>query len=151
MSLIEDYWKKFNESNKDLDLYSPCLEEFYSKYNKLSKKKYYEYISESNVNITKYLIVIINNSSNAHGLCDFIKHQMLIKSIYIKIYLYKKKGLNYVIGPINIDSFEKMCFITNYIVNYIKRDVHTILKNTMENEIQIYFSDDPNNKILFYN
>lgn len=59
MSLIEDYWKKFNESNKDLDLYShsPCLEEFYSKYNKLSKKKYYEYILESNLDVTKFICI----------------------------------------------------------------------------------------------
>jgi hypothetical protein len=151
MSLIEEYWKRFNESNKDLNLYSPCLEEFYSKYNKLSKKKYYEYLLESNVNITKYLIVIINNSSNAYGLCDFIKHQMFMNSLNIKIYIYKSTGLEYIIGPINIDSFEKICFITNYIVHYIKRDSFTEFKNIMENDIKTYFSDDSNNKILFYN
>lgn len=151
MSLVDDYWKRFNESNKDVDLYSPCLEEFYSKYNKLSKKKFKEYLLESNENITKYLIVIINNSSNYGGLCDFIKHQMFIKSINIKIYLYKKKGLNYVIGPINIDSFEKICFITNYIVHYIKRDSFAKFKNIIESEIEKYFSDNLNKKILFYN
>ena len=51
------------------------------------------------------------------------------------------------IGPINIDTFEKMCFITNYIVYYIKRDDHTILKNIMESEIESYFTDNSNKKI----
>ncbi len=151
MSAVEDYLKKIIESNKDIDIYNPCLNEFFSDYNELSKKKFKEYFLESNLHIKKYFIVIINNSSNYGGVNDFIKHQMFMNSLNIKIYLYKSTGLEYIIGPINIDSFEKICFITNYIVNYIKRDSFTEFKNIMENDIKTYFSDDSNNKILFYN
>ncbi len=151
MSAVEDYLKKIIESNKDIDIYNPCLNEFFSDYNELSKKKFKEYFLESNVHIKKYFIIIINNSSNYGGINDFIKHQMFMNSLNIKIYLYKSTGLEYIIGPINIDSFEKICFITNYIVNYIKRDSFTEFKNIMENDIKTYFSDDSNNKILFYN
>ncbi len=151
MSAVEDYLKKIIESNKDIDIYNPCLNEFFSDYNELSKKKFKEYFLESNLHIKKYYIIIINNSSNYGGINDFIKHQMFMNSLNIKIYLYKSTGLEYIIGPINIDSFEKICFITNYIVHYIKRDSFTEFKNIMENDIKTYFSDDSNNKILFYN
>ncbi len=151
MSFVEEYLRRFIETNRDVDIFNPCLDEFFSNYNELSKRKFNEYLLESNDNISSYLILIINNSSRAGGLSDFVKHQMFLNSLNIKIYLYKSTGLEYLIGPLNIDSFEKICFITNYIVNYIDRDDKTTFKKIMEEDIKSTFIDNKNNKILFYN
>ncbi len=148
---IDDYLRKYINTDIDTDIFDPCLDEFFSNYNNLSKIKYQEYLLESNPNISDYLIIIINNCSSNGGLSDFIKNQMFMNSLNIKIYLYKNNSLEYIIGPININSFEKICFITNYIVYFINRDCRKTLKSTMENEIQEYFKNDKNNKILFYN
>lgn len=145
--------EKYLEQNidKTLDIFNPCLDEFFSKYNKLSKKRFFDYILESNPNLSSYLIIIINNSSNSNGLSQFIKEQMFLIDINVKIYLYKQKGLDYIVGPIRIDSFEKICFITNYIVNYIKRDLGTNFKFNMEKDIENNLSNDSNNKLIYWN
>ncbi len=130
----------FEDFPSDVD--NPLIESLFAQYNRLSYKKFVEYqLVNQDLNIKEYNIIVINNSSTANGLNIFIKNQMAFVKKYVKIYLYKKDELQFIIGPIKIDYLEKITFITNFIVNFLKRDEFVESKKDIENNIKATFND----------
>jgi hypothetical protein len=69
---------------------------------------------------------------------------------YIKLYLYRRSGLDLIIGPIYIESIDKINNIIYYIINFIGRDSFTKQKDEIDNDIKNTFINNEQ-IILFYN
>jgi hypothetical protein len=115
-----------------------------------AKTKFDQYKLEEIKECTDCKIIIINNSSQLNGINKFMNSRNQFLNKYIKIYLYKRSGLELVVGPLYIESSDKINNIIYYIVNFISRDSFTKQKEEIDNDINIMFN---NNKqvTLFYN
>lgn len=133
------------------DVDNSLIQSFFARYDRLSYKKFIEYQLNQNPEIKEYTIIIINNSSTANGLNIFIKNQMFFVKHYVKIYLYKKDEIQFLIGPTKIDYLEKITLITHFIVNFIKRDEFTESKKDIEDNIKATLNEHfDNNKVHMF-
>ena len=119
-----------------------------SNFNKLKTE-----VINANANINNYKIIIIHNSKQLFGLNKLIKNAINYVGENLKIYLYGLNGFELIIGPIKINSFDKINCICNYIVNFITRDNFDIIcdEDTMNNNVNNYFVTNTNEKIIYYN
>jgi hypothetical protein len=130
-------------------LHDPERDAFIANYNNRAVIKFNEYKSnEINDNIVDN-IIILNNSMQSHGFISFMKSFKDFQNKNIKIFLYKKNNLELVIGPIYIDSTQKLAYINNYILKSINRENFAYYKNDMEKIIKEYFHNEIN-LINFY-
>jgi len=120
-----------------------------------AKTKFNQYITETEEGSQectdcKLKLIIINNSSQLNGLHKFMISGKELLNQNIKIYLYKRSGLDLIIGPIYIESIDKINNIIYYIVHFITRDSFTKHKEDIDNDIIKTFNNNED-IILFYN
>ncbi len=104
------------------------------------------YFEELKLDITTtndYLTIFINFSQQSNGYSNFIKNTDLINK-YIKIYLLKKTGIEYLFGPLYVDQ-NKLHKIFSAI-GYMKFDYYTDYIDVIHNYIKEYTID----KYLIY-
>ncbi len=136
-------------------LVNPDVIKMEQEFNKKAKDKYEEFRleSESNKNITKYEIIIINNSRQAQGMINFIENVDKFIDKYVKIYLYKNLiGVEYFIGPIFIDSKETTHKLLHGLIHFNILDFYTIYPDSIELDMKEYFEkiNDPNQLNLYF-
>lgn len=115
-----------------------------------AKSKFNLYKLEEIKENTNSKIIIINNSSQLNGISKFMKSGKEFLNQYIKLYLYRRSGLDLIIGPIYIESIDKINNIIYYIINFIGRDSFTKQKDEIDNDIKNTFINNEQ-IILFYN
>lgn len=115
-----------------------------------AKSKFNLYKLEEIKENTDCKIIIINNSSQLNGISKFMKSGDEFLNQYIKLYLYKSSGLDLIIGPIFIESIDKINNIIYYIIKFIGRDSFTKQKDEIDNDIKNTFINNEQ-IVLFYN
>ncbi len=115
-------------------LIDPQMEENIKQLKKNSQL-YFEELKTDINNTNNYLTIFINFSQQSNGYSNFIKNTELINK-HIKIYLLKRTGIEYLFGPLYVDTaklnkifsaigFMKFEYYTDYldvIHNYIKEN-----------------------------
>ena len=130
-------------------LYNPEIEAYKVKYDNDSVIKFNEYKSNEINDDSVDIIIILNNSMQSQGFISFMKSFSDFQNKNIKIFLYKKNNLELIIGPIYINSIEKLLYINNYILKSINRENFAYYKNDMEKIIKKFFQNEIN-LINFY-
>ena len=130
-------------------LYDPLIEKLTVQYNNEAACKFIKYKNEINDNIIDE-IIILNNSLQSEGFIDFMKTFNDLQNKNIKVYLYKKNGLELILGPVLIDSISKIMHINTYIINFISRENFAYYKTDMENVIENEFNSNINLVKFYY-
>lgn len=127
---------------------NPDVIEYERKYNAETKKIIAdckiesEHLSKQNID---YKIIVIDNAQHGTGMVEFIKTNEKYIDKHVKIFLYRLKSIEYVIGPVYIDSTDKIMHITNHIVNFIRSDFYTE-RQFFKERIMEYFKDTIDNQ-----
>lgn len=131
-------------------LCNPERDAFIANYNNESVIKFNEYKNDEINDNSVDIIIILNNSMQSQGFISFMKSFQDFQNKNIKIYLYKKDGLELIIGPIYIDSTEKLLYINNYILKSINRENFAYYKSYMRKMLEEYFRDKINLSNFYY-
>ena len=107
-------------------------------------KLYFDELKLDIINTNNYLTIFINFSQQSNGYCNFIRDDNIINK-YIKIYLLKKTGIEYLFGPLYVDK-EKFYKLTIAIGN-MKFDYYTDYKEVIHNYIK---ANNIDNHLIYY-
>jgi hypothetical protein len=107
-------------------------------------KLYFDELKSDISKTNNYLTVFINFSQQSNGYCNFIRDNNLINK-YIKIYLLKKTGIEYLFGPLYVDN-EKLHKLVIAIGN-MKFDYYTDYKEVIYNYIK---ENNIDNHLIYY-
>jgi hypothetical protein len=97
----------------------------------------------TNINNITYKNIIVNNSNNniqGQGMLKFIESVTNYIGFTVKIYLYKLETIDYVIGPIFIESREKIFYILHHIIHNIRRECYTTYNDVFLKRVNEYFT-----------
>ena len=118
-------------------------EELIKKYN-ANSVLYFEELKSDVVNTNNYLTVFINISQQSNGFVNFMKDKTIINK-YIKIYLLKKTGIEYLYGPLYVDENKINKIYSSF--GSIKFDYYTDYYEVIHNYIT---NNNIYNYLIFY-
>ncbi len=124
-------------------LVDPNMEEFERELQKMAKL-YLEELKTDITNTNDYVSIFINFSQQSNGYSNFIKENNIINK-YIKIYLLKRTGIEYLFGPLYVDD-AKLSKIFSAI-GYMKFDYYTDYLEVIHNYIK---ENNIDNYLIFY-